>query len=310
MGSSRGSTWGAVVWRWRAFFRVRVAQIRVKGSSVGLDVGGKEIDDVLVGEGLAKVDVPEGDHAHGSRGELAELAGCGRPLEADRPDRVSHIGAREGEGRRGAAPDIQIDVADKPRDAHVVLIFAVHVRKGPGVLSWVVADPDAAVLVVQGVRRCPRMNRPLLGDIHVGREDLPTQGYRTDGVDFEDVRIVVRVETRVLEQASEEAGDRDWLAHRRLEGRQPRLCVLQLACDVGLERADPQAEVQIAGRLDAVCSSPRAERHLSAPGYRVERNDLLLEEVPTYGPVLEPRERPGIRDRDCLLRPISDSVRA
>src|SRR5437667_8000479 len=37
MGSSRGSTWGAVVWRWRAFFRSRVAQIRVKGSPAGLD---------------------------------------------------------------------------------------------------------------------------------------------------------------------------------------------------------------------------------------------------------------------------------
>src|SRR3989442_10302627 len=46
MGSSRGSTWGAVVWRWRAFFRVRVAQIRVKGSPSGLDVDGEEVDDV------------------------------------------------------------------------------------------------------------------------------------------------------------------------------------------------------------------------------------------------------------------------
>src|SRR2546425_666081 len=199
--------WGAVVWRWRAFFRVRVAQIRVKGSPSGLDVDGEEVDDVLVGEGLAKVDVPKGDHAHGSRGELAELAGCSRALEAQRLDRVSHIGARESEGRRRAAPDIQIDVADEPLDANVVLVLAVHVRERPDVLPLVIDNTNAAILVVQAKRRRPRVNRPLLGDVDVECADLPAEGYRSDRVDFEDMRIVDGVETRVLEQASEEAGD-------------------------------------------------------------------------------------------------------
>ena len=57
------------------------------------------------------------------------------------------------------------------------------------------------------MRRRPRVNRPLLGDVDVECEDPPAEGYRSDRVDFEDMRIVDGFETRVLEQASEEAGD-------------------------------------------------------------------------------------------------------
>src|SRR5437899_3003089 len=107
MGSSRGSTWGAVVWRWRAFFRSRVAQIRVKGSPAGLDANQYVINLLAIniqpgGEGSqAEVQIAiRLDAVQAASRAERHLPAAGRWIESD--DLLPEEGPRDGnvlEGR-------------------------------------------------------------------------------------------------------------------------------------------------------------------------------------------------------------------
>src|SRR2546425_13065168 len=113
--------------------------MRVKQLSSGSDVDGEEIDDVPTGERLLEIDVPKRDHRDRIRDELTQLPRRRRALKAERLDRMSNVGAREGEGCRRTAGNGQIEVAHEAREANVILLFAVHVRKGPCVLALVLS---------------------------------------------------------------------------------------------------------------------------------------------------------------------------
>ncbi len=100
--------------------------------------------------------------------------------------------------------------------------------------------------------------------------------------------IVQRVETWVFEEATGEPADADLLSNSLRELIQPRSCVLELACDVGLKLLGSKVKVKVSvARIDRI---PCAVKSRFAPvGLWVKGDRLLLEKRSVDSQVLGAR---------------------
>jgi hypothetical protein len=112
---------------------------------------------------------------------------------------------------------------------------------------------DGGFLVVESevaALAAPVVDGVLVGDRDVEAEQPAGEADGADGVEFEDVCVVVGVEAGVFEEAAEEASGFDGVADVVVEEVEPRFRPLELAggvtvVGVGACGADPEVEVAV-----------------------------------------------------------------
>jgi hypothetical protein len=99
----------------------------------------------------------------------------------------------------GSTVGIRLDLANGASDTDIVLVSPIHAGKGQGVTCSVILDLDPLVLNIQGVGASPSMYGLLVRNPHIETLDFTRDTDSPDRVNLEDMSIIPRVETWMLE---------------------------------------------------------------------------------------------------------------
>jgi hypothetical protein len=119
-------------------------------------------------------------------------------LEAEHLNRVADVVTGQGKRKGRLSVQVQVDIADGAGNLDMVFVLALHARERQCVAWFVIAYLDAIILVVQGVRIVPGVDRILFWYVNIRGLNRAVEIHGANRMDFEDVRIIIGTEARML----------------------------------------------------------------------------------------------------------------